>query len=160
MKEALDIELSKAYASVENLQIIKITLPKSYEDSIVSTQVELQLTNMRKFEQTAELIRQNISVIISEAEQKIKVTNATGIAEAYRITQYAIARNLNNTITAESDVYNTFKKDISLLPDELTNYLFLDSLMEKNGAKILVGLQNSIVNFKGSNSPGNLRREM
>ena len=89
MKEALDAELSRAYASVENLQIIRVDLPKSYEDSIVATQVELQKTNMRKFEQTAELIRQNISVIISEAEQKIKVTNATGIAEAYRITQFA-----------------------------------------------------------------------
>jgi len=89
MKEALDKELSTAYASVENLQIIRVDLPKSYEDSIVATQVELQKTNMRKFEQTAELIRQNISVIISEAEQKIKVTNATGIAEAFRITQFA-----------------------------------------------------------------------
>lgn len=44
---------------------------------------------MRKFEQTAELIRQNISVIISQAEQMIKVTNSTGIAEAFRIKQYA-----------------------------------------------------------------------
>ena len=89
MKEALDKELSKAYANVENLQIIRIDLPKTYEDSIVLTQVELQKTSMRKFEQQAELIRQNISVIISEAEQKIKVINATGIAEAFRITQFA-----------------------------------------------------------------------
>lgn len=44
---------------------------------------------MRKFEQTAELIRQNISVIISQAEQMIKVTNSTGIADAFRIKQYA-----------------------------------------------------------------------
>lgn len=89
MKDALDEELTRAYASVENLQIIKIDLPKSYEESIVATLCETQLTNMRKFEQQAELIRQNISVIISEAEQKIKVTNATGVAEAYRIVQYA-----------------------------------------------------------------------
>lgn len=89
MKEALHNELKKAYASVENLQIIKIDLPKSYEDSIEQTSVETQLITMRKFEQQAELIRQNISVIISEAEQKIKVTNATGFAESYRIIQYA-----------------------------------------------------------------------
>jgi hypothetical protein len=44
---------------------------------------------MRKFEQQAELIRQNISVIISQADQQIKITNATGNAEAYRIKQYA-----------------------------------------------------------------------
>jgi regulator of protease activity HflC (stomatin/prohibitin superfamily) len=90
MKEALDLELQKAYARCRFLQILRIDLPKTYEDSIVATQVEVQKTNMRKFEQTAELIRQNISVIISEAEQQIKVTNATGIAEAYKIKQFAV----------------------------------------------------------------------
>jgi len=64
-------------------------LPKSYEDSIVLTQVEVQKTNMRKFEQMAELIRQNISVIVSQAEQQIKITNSKANAEAYRIKQFA-----------------------------------------------------------------------
>lgn len=64
-------------------------MPKPFEESIVQTQVEVQKTSMRKFEQTAELIRQNISVIRSTAQQKIRVTNATGTAEAYRIKQFA-----------------------------------------------------------------------
>jgi hypothetical protein len=76
--------------SCEGIQILKIDLPKPYEDSIVQTQVEVQKTSMRKFEQTAELIRQNISVLRSEAEMKIRVTNATATAEAYRIKQFAI----------------------------------------------------------------------
>lgn len=92
MKQSLNNELSKAFASCRFLQLLRIDLPKSYEDSIVSTQVEIQKTGMRKFEQQAELIRQNISVIRSEAEQKIKITNATGEAEAYRIKQYALVR--------------------------------------------------------------------
>ena len=89
MKTALDSELQKAFARCISLQVLRIDLPKSYEDSIVATQVEVQKTNMRKFEQTAELIRQNILVIVSEGEQKIRVTNATGYAEAYRIKQFA-----------------------------------------------------------------------
>lgn len=89
MKTALDSELQKAFARCISLQVQRIDLPKSYEDSIVATQVEVQKTNMRKFEQTAELIRQNILVVVSEAEQKIRVTNATGYAEAYRIKQFA-----------------------------------------------------------------------
>lgn len=89
MKIALDQELSRAFAKCVNLQVIRIDLPNSYEDSIVATQVEVQKTNMRKFEQTAELIRQNISVVESEANQKIKVVNAEGDAEAYRINQNA-----------------------------------------------------------------------
>ena len=90
MKNALDNELMKAFGRCRFLQILRIDLPKSYEDSIVATQVEVQKTNMRKFEQTAELIRQNISVIISEADQQIKIVNATGSAEAYKIKQFAV----------------------------------------------------------------------
>jgi regulator of protease activity HflC (stomatin/prohibitin superfamily) len=89
MLDALDKELTKAFARCVTLQILKIDLPDSYENSIVSTQVEVQKTNMRKFEQQAELIRQNISVIRSEADQQIKITNSTASAEAYRIKQYA-----------------------------------------------------------------------
>jgi regulator of protease activity HflC (stomatin/prohibitin superfamily) len=92
MKVALDNELKTAYASVRFLQILKIDLPQTYEDSIVATQVEVQKTNMKKFEQTAELIRQNISVIQSEADQQIRITNATGTAEAYKIKQFALVR--------------------------------------------------------------------
>jgi regulator of protease activity HflC (stomatin/prohibitin superfamily) len=90
MRVALDKELQKAYARCISLQLLKVDLPDSYEQSIVQTQVEIQKTNMRKFEQEAELIRQNISVIRSEADQKIRITNSTGTAQAYKIKQYAI----------------------------------------------------------------------
>jgi regulator of protease activity HflC (stomatin/prohibitin superfamily) len=96
MLDALDKELSKAFAKVITLQILKIDLPDSYEDSIVQTQVEVQKTNMRKFEQTAELIRQNISVIRSEAEQQIKITNSTATAEAYKVKQFAHVNHILN----------------------------------------------------------------
>jgi regulator of protease activity HflC (stomatin/prohibitin superfamily) len=89
MRDSLDKVLMTAHARCANLQILRIDLPKSYEDSIVATQVEVQKTNMKKFEQQAELIRQNISVIVSQAEQEIKVINSTGLAEAYRIKQFA-----------------------------------------------------------------------
>ena len=151
MKESLNNELQKAYSSCVSLQILKIDLPKSYEDSIVATQVEVQKTNMRKFEQMAELIRQNISVIISEADQKIRITNATGMSEAYRIKQYAKAKTLENTIDTESEVYKNVEENIGLKATELSEYLFLNALNDQRVAKLLVGLQNSIINL--SNQP-------
>jgi hypothetical protein len=89
MRDTLDKELQKAYTRCVNLQILKVDLPDSYEQSIVQTQVEIQKTNMRKFEQQAELIRQNISVIRSEADKEIRVINSTANSEAYKIKQYA-----------------------------------------------------------------------
>ena len=153
MLKAMDIELQKAYARCINLQLLKIDLPKTYEDSIVMTQVEVQKTNMRKFEQIAELIRQNSSVIISEAEQKIRVTNATGTAEAFRIKAYATANALNYTINAETLAYKKVIDELKMTPSELTQYVFLNTILGQKKAKIMFDLQNTIVNFKDVNSP-------
>jgi hypothetical protein len=147
MKKVLDLELTKAYCTCEGIQLLKIDMPKPYEESIVSTQVEVQKTSMRKFEQIAELIRQNISVIRSEADQKIRVTNATGTAEAFRVKQYAEATALNKTINTESKIYKKVEKDLVLSDKELTQYLFLTALNDQRNAKLLVGLQNSIISF-------------
>jgi hypothetical protein len=147
MRDSLNKELQKAYSSCVSLQILHIDLPKDYEDSIVKTQVEVQKTNMRKFEQEAELVRQNIFVIISEADQKIRVTNATGFSEAYRIKQYAKAQTFGNTIDTESEVYKNLIENIKLNGTEFSQYVFLNSLNEQKNAKLLVGLQNSIINM-------------
>lgn len=147
MRNQLDLELQKAYSSCLSLQVMRIDLPKTFEDSIVATQVEIQKTNMRKFEQMAELIRQNISVIVSEANQKIQVINSTAYAEAYRIKKFASAQALNNTITTEAEVYQDLEKTLNLFGNNLTEYLVVNSLLESNKAKVLVGLQNSIINL-------------
>jgi hypothetical protein len=151
MRDSLNVEMQKAFASCASLQILKIELPKTYEDSIVATQVEVQKTSMRTYEQTAELIRQNISVIISEADQQIRVVNSTGSAEAYRIKQYAVAHAINNTITAESDVYKSLEDEVGINAADLPEYLFLGAVNDQKKAKLLVGLQNSIINL--SNQP-------
>lgn len=159
MKNNLSKELESAFASCEGLQILKIELPKQYEDSIVATQVEVQKSSMRKFEQQAELIRQNISVMTSEAEQKIRVTKAEGDAQAYRIRKFAEAKANNNTINTESEIYKNVTLFLGFNGTELTRYIYLNSLNDKH-AKLLVGLQNSIINFGNTPASGNtaLRR--
>jgi regulator of protease activity HflC (stomatin/prohibitin superfamily) len=147
MKQTMDNELLKAYGHCISLQLLKIELPKTYEDSIVQTQVEIQKINMRKFEQSAELIRQNSLVIISEAEQKIRVTNATGLAEASRIKAFAKANALNNTVNAENMMYKMAMDELGLTPDQLMNYIYLDSIMNQNKAKLLFDVNSFILNY-------------
>lgn len=149
MRLEMNNELKKAYARCISLQLLKIDLPKTYEDSIVLTQVEIQKTNMRKFEQIAELIRQNSSVIISEADQKIRIVSATAQAEAYRLNQFATATAMNNTINAETDVYKNAIDVLGFTPEELTRYVFLNSITEQKKARILFDLQNTLMSFTG-----------
>lgn len=150
MQKVLDTELQSAFTRCMGLQIIRIDLPKSYEDSIVLTQVEVQKTNMRKFEQTAELTRQNIKVLASEAQQTIQVVNATGNAEAYRVKQYAQAEALKKFIDAEAEIYGNVMKRVELKDRDFSDYVYYTSLMDQRDAKLLVGLENSIVNFNGN----------
>ena len=147
MKQTMDNELLKAFGHCVSLQLLKIELPKTYEDSIVQTQVEMQKINMRKFEQSAELIRQNSLVIISEAEQKIRITNATGLAEASRIKAFARANALNNTVNAENRMYKLAMDELEFNQEDLLTYIYLDSIMNQNKAKLLFDVNSFILNY-------------
>lgn len=94
MKKQLDNELRKAHASCEHLQLLQIELPTTYEDSIVQTQVEVQNSKMKKFEQDAAIIRQEIDILASKTAQEINYIKATAQANAYLLKQTAIVIDL------------------------------------------------------------------
>lgn len=102
---------------------------------------------MRKFEQDAELIRQDIQVLRSNAQADIKIINSSGEAEAYKIKQDAEATAINKTITNQASVYNGIQNNIGLKGDDLSQYLYLNTLNEQKNAKLLVGMQNSILSL-------------
>lgn len=52
-----------------------------------------------------------------------------------------------NTIDAEAEVYKKLGDDVELSGKDFTNYLYYDGLLNKNHAKMLVGVPNAIVSF-------------
>jgi len=99
MKKQLDNELKKAHARCMHLEILQVELPTSYEDSIVQTQVEVQNSKMKKFEQEAAIIRQEIDLMTSETQQRIKLIEAQAQADSYLLRQTATVReNFENII--------------------------------------------------------------
>ena len=126
-------------------------MPKTYEDSIVNTQVENQNIVMQSYIQQAQLKRQNISIAQSNAEKNIRVTNSSATAQAYEIQQQSQSQAINNTINNQAGVFENIEKEMGLKGDDLNQYLYLNSLNNQKNAKLLVGLQNSILNF--ANTP-------
>lgn len=59
---------------------------------------------------------------------------------------------MNNTINAETGVYNKIQNELDVKGQNLTEYIYLNGLTDNKKGKLLVGLQNSIINF-GVNSP-------
>ena len=122
-------------------------MPQSYEDSIVQTQVENQQIATKSYEQQAELIRQNISVAQADATSQIKITNSTARSEAYLKEQQSQSQAVNNTISNQALVFSEIQKEMGLTGDDLNQYLYLNSVNKQKNAKLLIGMQNSIVNF-------------
>jgi len=58
---------------------------------------------------------------------------------------------INNTIQAEAEIYKLLQDQVGIKGQDMSEYLYLNSMMDQKNAKLLVGLQNSIVNF--GNSP-------
>lgn len=101
----LNKTLNQAFASVTYLQLLEITLPEAYEQSIINTQVEIQKKTMMEYEQQATRIRSNISVLTSAINAQIIGINAAASGEAWNMTQKAQASAYTRTIGAEMEAY-------------------------------------------------------
>lgn len=148
MLEILNQELKSAHATCKSLQLMKITLPDSYENSIVDTQVEVQKTTMKGFEQQAEIQRQKILVLKSERDQNVTIIESSANAQAYYLKE--LAKSISNTRTLEiqSWVYQQALDVLGLTQDELSEYLFLQSVKDKPQATLVVGVDTAMIQVK------------
>jgi len=143
MKKQLDNELKKAHARCKHLQILQVELPTTYEDSIVQTQVEVQNSKMKKFEQEAAIIRQEIDILSSETQQDIKLIEAEGRADSYLLKQTATATSTRNMINTEADQYSALKQALNLNQTMLNLFIFYNALSD-NGGDLFVGFTNNM----------------
>ncbi len=149
----LNATLSNTYASLVAFQMIEIDLPNSYEDSIVSTQVEVQKRETKKYEQSATTIRESINVDISEADKQIQIIFATADASAIRILNEAQSQVINNTITSEKLSYTDASTILGLTPnDGLLDYISLMNIIKNKDSQLLVGLKNTMININAQSS--------
>jgi len=143
MKRQLDIELRKAHATCQHLQVMQIELPDTYDDSIVQTQVEVQNSKMKRFEQEAAIIRQEIDILSSQTNQEINYIKATAEADSYLLKRTANAKATENTINAETAQYKILKETLSLNDTQLNSFVFLTGLMN-SGGNLFVGFTNNM----------------
>jgi len=149
MQDRLNAELQAAYATCQNLQLLKIALPDSYENSIVETQVEVQKTTMKGFEQQAEVVRQMSMVLQSECDQNITIIQAGANAEAYYLKELARAIANAKTLEIQSWVYSQALDILEFSQDELSEFfLYLQSVKNKPNATIVVGVDKAMIQVR------------
>lgn len=148
MVQVLNEELKRAHATCKNLQILKVDLPSTYEDSIVSTQVEVQKTRMKQFDQEADIIKQDIEVLRSAATRNSTVINSEATSQAYFIKQSAEAASRTIQFTTEAEVYARAKSILQLSENELSEFLYYQAVLASNNMTVVFGLDNAIVSLK------------
>lgn len=148
MLNKLNSTLQKTYSYVDGFQILRIDLPSSYEDSIVQTQVQVQLKETKIFEQEAAKTRESIRVDVSGAEKNVTIINAKADAKAITIVNTAKAAVNKNTIEYENKAYTDGGKLLGMTTGTgLLDYIYYMNLMKLKDTQLIVGLKNSLINL-------------
>ena len=147
MEKLLNEQLGQYYAKCIGVQILKVTIPASLEDSIIKTQVEVQNTLIKMKEQEAELMRQNINLIMSETQKNIKIVNANAESEAYYITQEAKAKAEKNLLNTQSYIYQQAIKELGFSSKELAHFLYLQGLEKQTNSTLVIGVDKAILSI-------------
>eukprot|EP00931_Biecheleriopsis_adriatica_P038132 TRINITY_DN21870_c0_g1_i1.p1 TRINITY_DN21870_c0_g1~~TRINITY_DN21870_c0_g1_i1.p1 ORF type:complete len:343 (-),score=79.88 TRINITY_DN21870_c0_g1_i1:36-1064(-) len=120
MQRMVNKVLNKTYAECWGLQMLDITLPKAFDDSIVATQVQRQSITTEQFAQEATQIRAITSVIESKFDKEIRVIRAGGDA--------------NYTFTTKSA-----KAELHLSQEDLIMYEKYDAMKLMSNASLYYG---------------------
>lgn len=150
MMELLDTAFQQAHARCLGIQVLKINLPPAFEQSIVETQVEVQKTQMKQLEQNAEIVRQNIRVMISETDQLIMVIDANARSRATLIQETARATIWKDTLGMESYVYGQVLSQLEFNADQMNTYQYYQALLAQPNKTLLVDIQNPIIQLVSS----------
>ena len=145
MESLLDAAFQQAHARCTGIQLLKINLPPAFEQSIVETQVEVQKTQMRQLEQTAEIVRQNIRVMVSETDQQILIINANANAKAIYIQENARASIFKDTLGTESFIYGQVVNQLAFNSTQLRKYQYYQGLRTQKNKSLLVDIENPII---------------
>jgi regulator of protease activity HflC (stomatin/prohibitin superfamily) len=143
MLELLQDRLRPSHVEVVDLQLLIIELPKRYEDSIISTQVQKQLRKTRMMEQQAAAIRADTNVKVAGLERDIKVLLQGGEAKKELSKQLAEAEAARKRIATEATANEYVRRKLGLNTQQLVEYQRAGALIANANATLLVGMDGA-----------------
>lgn len=145
MQTALNEYLGpRLHLVVETLQIILVRLPQEFEDAILeSISVKQNITRTQKYLETMQVTFET-AVMAAKQSANQTVTEAHGHSSRILAEQGANAEALQQTVAAESVSYERMKKALNLDNAQLMEYVWWDSMADRQGdSSFVVGLNPS-----------------
>mmetsp|Transcript_30443 Transcript_30443/g.59509 ORF Transcript_30443/g.59509 Transcript_30443/m.59509 type:complete len:306 (-) Transcript_30443:21-938(-) len=130
------------FMNVETLQIMLVKLPETFEDAIVeSISVKQNITRTQKTKASKQVMF-DTQVMAAHQKANQTVIESRGKAQEIIAQQNATAAALLQNVEAELTAYSEIQKSLNLEVDGLVNYVYYDSLADRQGnAEYVVGLQ-------------------
>jgi hypothetical protein len=143
MLELLQDRLRPSHVEVVDLQLLIIELPKRYEDSIISTQVQKQLKKTRIMEQQAATTRADTQVKVAGLERDIKVLLQGGEAKKLLAKKLAEAEAARERIATEAEANEYVRRKLGLNSQQLVEYQRAAAILANANATLLVGMEGA-----------------
>lgn len=139
MQNMVNEALQETYAECWGLQLMVIELPKTFDSSIVSTQVQRQNISTMEYSQAAAQIRAQTSVIQADFAAKVKVIKAHGHANYTLTTRTARAHARRKILLVEAEVLESIKAKLHVIGDDLVEYQQFTAVQSMQNASLYYG---------------------
>jgi len=146
----IEMELQKAvnrtlsvsgYASVVNLQLLKVEFNGNYEDTITNIQLQEQLKVTKGYQLEVTRVMKEVDILESETNAKIAEINAQAKREADVIVNQADAEALRLEQSTKAFWYQRLKDTLAWSTDDFLKYIKIKSINKQESDHVVVGVQ-------------------
>jgi len=125
---------------VTQFQLLGVSLPQAYEDSIIATQVQQQQVIQQQYQKQVAAVLLQIQQVLAQANQNITVIQSSANATAIGIVNQAHISAFNYTQHVQAAAYGTLQTSLQMNATQLMRYMQIRAVRQKTQGSIIVGL--------------------
>jgi len=141
MQNVLNSNLQESiYCTVTQFQLLRISLPQAYEDSIIATQVQQQQVIQQQYQQQVAAVMSQIQQVLAQANQNVTIIQSQANATAIGILNQAHMQAFNYTQQVQAASYARLQTSLQMNSTQLMRYMKIRAIRQKKDGSIVVGL--------------------
>jgi len=138
---AISMEFQLNYfCNITMFQLLSISLPESYEESIIQTQVQQQTVKQQQYQQQVTIIQMQISQLWAQANKNITEISAAANASAITVMNQANIASFNYTQTVQAKAFQNLATTLNMTPTQLLQYIKVRTVKNKMNGRLVIGL--------------------
>mmetsp|Transcript_33995 Transcript_33995/g.108489 ORF Transcript_33995/g.108489 Transcript_33995/m.108489 type:complete len:325 (+) Transcript_33995:104-1078(+) len=130
----------QGYATVHDLQLLRVDFNSNYEDTITSIQLQEQLKVTKTYQLEVTRVSKEVDILSAEAEAAIARINAQAQREASVTINQASAAAIQMEQGAKATWYAKLKATLGWSNDDFLRYVKIKSLNAQPGGSVVIGV--------------------